>query len=215
MYFAEMEGAVANSVVLSGPTVDGLRREWSRLGAAGTWWSGAERVAIARVARLAGAGRVPQEDQLSDVAVEAAATVAAEPTKLSANVIERFVSEGLSTDRYTEIVGVVARVVAVDTAVRGSGAPLEQLPTPEDGAPRRTIVAAAKKRSAWIPMVGGSNPVTALSAVTAESEAQRDLHAALYLSYEEMDDFSIVKQLNRAQLELVAARTSLINECVF
>jgi hypothetical protein len=215
MYFAETRGTVAHSVALSGPTLDGLRREWHRLGAAGTWWSGAERVAIARVARLAGAGEVPHEDQLSDVAVEATATVAAAPTKLSANVIERFISEGLSTEKYTEIVGVVARVVAVDTAVRGSGAPLEQLPAPEDGAPSRTIVAAAKKRSAWIPMVGGSNPVTALSAVAAESEAQRDLHAALYLSYEQMGDLSIVKQLNRAQLELVAARTSFINECVF
>jgi hypothetical protein len=215
MYFAETEGTVANSVVLSGPTLDGLRREWSRLGAAGTWWSGAERVAIARVARLAASGEVPQDDQLPDVAVEAAGTVATAPTKLSANVIGRFVSEGLSTDKYTEIVGVVARVVAVDTAVRGTGAPIEPLPTPEPGEPSRRTVPDAKKRSAWIPMVGGSNPVTALSAVTAESEAQRGLHAALYLSYEEMGDLSIVKQLSRAQLELVAARTSLINECVF
>ena len=64
-------------------------------------------------------------------------------------------------------------------------------------------------------MVGAAGATSALSAVTAEDRAQEQLHGALYLSYFEMGNFGIEKGLNRPQMELLAARTSLVNDCYF
>jgi hypothetical protein len=64
-------------------------------------------------------------------------------------------------------------------------------------------------------MVGGSSIVQALSLVPAESAAQEDLHGALYLTYEAMAEPVHRSGLNRVQMELVAARTSAVNECFY
>ena len=55
----------------------------------------------------------------------------------------------------------------------------------------------------------------ALDHVPAETEAMKDLHGALYLTLEEMGDPLIRKDLGRPQLELVAARVSVLNECFY
>ena len=41
------------------------------------------------------------------------------------------------------------------------------------------------------------------------------LHGPAYLTFQEMGDPAIQKGLSRAQIELVASRTSSINECFF
>jgi hypothetical protein len=64
-------------------------------------------------------------------------------------------------------------------------------------------------------MVGGASITQALSLVDAESVAQEDMHGPLYLTYEGMAEFDYVAGLSRAQMELVAARTSAINECFY
>lgn len=213
----------AGALEMSDERVHGLRREWFRMGNAGTWFTGAERVALAQVAREAlwGLGHSNESSNglastvLSPPAIKAAQIIAVDATALSESSIDRFESEGLSRYAYIEIVGIVARLIAVDTLTVGIGAGLEPLPVPKDGQPAELVPEGAKKRAAWVPMVGAANPVTALSGVTAECDAQRDLHGVLYLSYEEMGDLEIEKDLSRAQLELVAARTSLLNQCVF
>jgi hypothetical protein len=57
--------------------------------------------------------------------------------------------------------------------------------------------------------------LTCFSAVQQEFDAWDDLHSQLYLSMEEMRDTSIVKDLHRAQIELLAARTSNYNDCFY
>ena len=42
-----------------------------------------------------------------------------------------------------------------------------------------------------------------------------ELHGVLYLSLDEMADPTIEKTLTRAQMELIAARTSLLNDCFY
>ncbi len=46
-------------------------------------------------------------------------------------------------------------------------------------------------------------------------EAQQHLHGPIYLTYEEMADLDFRRGLHRSQMELVAARTSAINECFY
>ncbi|MFQ5517956.1 MAG: alkylhydroperoxidase-related (seleno)protein, partial [Acidimicrobiia bacterium] len=52
---------------------DLFHREWQRLSGPGCWWSGAERVALARAARRARAGEPEAATEVPAAAVEAAA----------------------------------------------------------------------------------------------------------------------------------------------
>lgn len=198
------------------------RKQWDAIAAPGTWWTGRERVAIAAAARSAHYGEsetkvveIENAAGLSSAARRAAALVASTPHSIDSRVVDELEAQGLDRLAYTEIVGVVARVVAIDTATRGVGAELPPLPAPRLGEPSRDTVAGARRRAAFVPMVGGAGPTTALSAVPREDRDQEELHGALYLAYSEMGDLTIVKGLARAQMEAVAARTSLINSCHF
>ena len=64
-------------------------------------------------------------------------------------------------------------------------------------------------------MVGPTSIIQALSLVPAESAAQREIHGPLYMSYEQMADYGFRRTLDRAQMELIAARVSAVNECFY
>ncbi len=197
---------------------DGLDREWARLAAAGTWWTGAERVAMARVARAARATDSGRADlasaPLPEAAVEAAERLSADP-HVDLPWVEDLERRGLDRRAYVEVLGIVARLNAVDTFLFGIGSSPRRLPDPRPGEPTRATVPDAVMNGGFVPTVGPASAPNALSAVAAETEALMDLHGVLYLSMAEMGDLEIVKDLNRCQIELVAARTSLLNECFF
>lgn len=194
-----------------------LGRVWHGLAAPGTWWTGQERTSIAAVARAAyESGESPGAGALSAAATEAAALLAHEPSAVTKERISDWESRGLSASHYVELVGIVARLTAVDTFHRALELELEALPTAEAGEPSRTLPETpATVTKAWVPMVGPPTIPTSLSAVPAEMVALEMLHGSMYLSYEEMGDPAITRGLTRAQIELVASRTSAINECFF
>ena len=183
---------------------------WAGLGTPGTWMTADERNAVARVARGSGA-----EVHGDEPAARAAVLVAHHASTLSADTVDELESRGLRREQYVEIVGVVSRVAAIDTFERGIGRPERSLPVATPGAPSRDLVVAARRRAGWVPTVGAIGPVTALDAVPAEATAQAALHGALYLSYAEMADLAVVRGLTRAQMELVAARVSYLNDCLY
>ncbi len=191
-----------------------FRREWDRLSLAGTWWSGRERVDIAGAARTARFGGERSPSALSSVAMEAAETTSARPASIRKEWVER-VAEEIGFPRYVEIVGITSRLAAIDTFHQALGVELEQLPDPEPGKPSHSQEPQARAGAAWVPMVGGASITQALSLVDAEATAQEDMHGPLYLTYEGMAELDYVGGLSRAQMELVAARTSAINECFY
>ena len=201
--------------------IDAMQREWVRLGRPGTWWSAGERVAIAAAARRAQAGThdessaVPQPP-VGNVATEAARRLAVAAATTTRDVVAGQPAGGLEHPPYVELVGVVSRVAAVDATHRALGFELESLPDPAPGRATRTPPPAqATAGKAYVPMVGGASIVGALSLVPSEMEAQRDIHGPLYLSYEDMALHDYQGGLHRTQMELVAARTSAINECFY
>jgi hypothetical protein len=189
-----------------------FRREWDRLARPGTWWTGAERVAIAQAARIARGHGV--EAPGASAAAAAAAIISARPASIRRAWVELTAAE-IGYAPYIEVVGVTSRLSAVDTFHIALGVPLEPLPEPEPGSPSHTEEPPARPGAAWVPMVGGVSITQALSMVDAESTAQEDLHGPLYLTYEEMAELDFVRGLSRAQMELVAARTSAVNECFY
>jgi alkylhydroperoxidase family enzyme len=194
-----------------------FRDAWHQLANAGTWWTGAERVSLAGATRSAYEGEPAQEDStLPTPAIAAAIALGQNPAGITEERIAGWEAEGLDSYRYVELVAVVARVTAIDTFHRALELELEPMPAPQSGEPTRILPnPAATKTKAWVPMVGPPTIPTSLSAVPAEMEALEPLHGPMYLSYAEMGNAEIQKGLHRSQIELVAARTSAINECFF
>jgi len=189
---------------------DEFRREWDRMANPGSTWTGAERVALAAAARSEGA----DDSALPDAAVVAAARIYHHPASPTREWVEA-TSDTLGVARYVELVGVVARLAAVDGFHRALGLTLEPLPEPVGGDPTGEIDDRARAGAAWVPMVGGSSIVGALSIVPPEAVAQEQLHGPMYLTYPQMGDVDFRRGLHRSQIELVAARASALNECFY
>jgi len=195
---------------------EAFRHVWTRLAAPGTWWTGPERVAIAAVARAAYASDdIPPVD-LPAPAVEAAEILGRRPAAVTKDHVAKWEENGLDPYRYVELIGVVSQVTAVDTFHRALAVDLEPLPKAIAGEPSNELPETpAKVTKAWVPMTGPPMIPLSLSAVPAEMAALEALHGPAYLAYEEMEDPAYVRGLTRAQMELVAARTSAINECFY
>lgn len=184
--------------------------QWTGLGAAGAWLTGDERIDLIRLAR----GPATDVD-LHAPTRTAAIAVAHHAASITAEAVDDLESAGLPRERYVEIVGVVSRVSAIDTFERGIGRAQRDLPIARPGRPSGSVITAARRRAGWVPTVGAMGPPTALEAVPAEAAAQEALHGALYLSYPDMADLQAERGLTRAQMELVAARVSYLNDCLF
>jgi alkylhydroperoxidase family enzyme len=135
---------------------------WQRLGSPGTWWTGAERLAIARETRAAAdcAFCATRADALSPLttvgqhgiaepslpppAIEAIHRIRTDPGRLGETWFLKLRDAGLGEEAYIELVSVVAVTVAIDTFRRGSGLAPLPFPTAEPGAPSRRRPTGAK-----------------------------------------------------------------------
>jgi hypothetical protein len=187
-------------------------REWDRLSRPGTWFTGAERVAIADAAR----GHTE-----SSPAERAAHLISTAPATITRDWFDALVADGLSAEQYIEVLGVVARLRALDTTRFGLGHLPLPLPEPRDGDPT-PVATEAEIDGSWLPTIGVAFPPTILSAVPPENDAMFDVHGTLYLTPDgnpdgnSMGNMSAAREgLNRSQMEFVAARTSLLNDCFF
>jgi hypothetical protein len=147
------------------------RRAWQRLARAGTWWTGAERMAIAAEVRNAWqcslcktrkaalspytiAGTHDSVSPLSVSAIDVIHRVVTDPGRLTQAWFEKTLAAGELIDaQYVEIVDVVVVVVSLDSFCRGIGVPPHPLPTPAAGAPSRYRPATAQLEAAWVPML--------------------------------------------------------------
>lgn len=203
---------MADEVLDSSTEIDDvIDEQWRGLGEPGTWLDGFERVAVVRAARSSAATAAA-----APVSIEAVAgLVAQNASTITADTVDAIEANGIDRSTYVEIVGVVSRVTAIDTFERGIGCGSRSLPDVVDGAPSRARVPEARRRAGWVPTVGAIGPPTALSSVHRETADQEGLHGALYLSYSGMGDLDADRGLHRTQMELVAARVSLLNDCFF
>lgn len=149
------------------------RSAWERLARPGSWWSGAERVAIAAEARAARgcalcrarkaalsphavAGRHDGTSLLPEAAVDAAHRIASDPGRLTRAWYEKLLAEGLSDGQYVELVGVVSTVANLDALHRALGLPSEPLPEARAGDPSRERP-PTETIGAWVPVLAMSS----------------------------------------------------------
>jgi hypothetical protein len=220
------------------------QRAWARLAKPGTWWTGAERVAIARETRnartcrvcaerkntvspFAVAGAHDSDTSLSATIIDVAHRVTTDPGRLSRKWFQGVLAAGIDDVHYVEALGVIVRTVAIDNFCIAIGAPLHPLPAPEAGQPTRVRPANVADEGFWVPVQPqGSelygegivpNVARALSLVPEEVRAMFDVMPAHYVPMEHVPDatYDAGRAISRAQMELVAARVSAVNECFY
>ena len=189
---------------------------WDGLARPGAGFTGTERIAIARRARAGRLGRTQPDDTLAPALTEVVGTLAATPAVTSQPWVEDAV-EALGEVQYLEVVGIVARVVAVDTFTRVVGVDPQSFPEPIGGDPTPVERSPkARKGRAWVNMVGFPVPPHVLSLVPPEMDATSATAEALYMTGAQMEDpDTSIDGLHRTQIETVATTLSHRNECFY
>lgn len=137
----------------------------------GTWWDGAERLAIATEARAAHAcdlcaerkaalspfsvdGTHTGPGELAPEIVDVIHRIVSDPGRLARSWYERVMAEGLlSEERYVELVSVTVLINAFDVFALAIGSELFSLPEPTPGSPSQKRPATARTEGAWVPQI--------------------------------------------------------------
>jgi hypothetical protein len=220
------------------------RRVWQRMASPGSWFTGAERVAIADETRRARECAVCKERKealspfavdgehesagvLPDVVADVAHRVSTDPGRLTRNWFDQAAAAGLEDDRYVETVAVVSTTVGVDMFCRAIGVPLRPLPDPVDGRPTGNRPAGAKDEGCWVATLPNGNElyqgtslpyvVRAFSLVPDEVRGIIDLLRVQYVTVDKVMDpaHEPGRAISRAQMELIAARVSAVHDCFY
>jgi hypothetical protein len=180
-----------------------------RCARSGTWWTGAERRAIASEARAARDCALCTERKAAlspfavdgdhsgpgDLAAEVVDVIhriVTDPGRLARSWYERVIHDGaLDPERYVELVSVTVQLNALDLFACAIGAAAPGLPAAEPGEPTRARPASARVLDAWVPQIPAG-------------EAGGDDWKALYGEREQ------VAQIGRA-LSLVPAEVEALN----
>ncbi len=187
-----------------------IERAWERLAGPGTWWTGAERLAIAAEVRQAESCGLCRERQQAlspytvdgthdDIgALSAAVVEAIHRLRTDAGRITRAWLDGLlagaegepapADTEYVETVSIVAIVTALDTLDLALGRPRCELPQAIPGEPTRARPAGAKRNLAWVATlapedVGPDDPNP------YPLHGEKNIHRALSLVPQEVINF--------------------------
>jgi hypothetical protein len=182
------------------------RRALHHLARPGTWWDGAERVALMAEARHASscalcrrrkealspaavAGSHDSLGELPDIAVEVVHRIRTDPARLTRRWYEGAIEAGLTPEQYVEIASVVAHTVALDSFARGIGMLPLPLPHPSAGSPNRRRPSGARPGPAWVPWIEATDMTEAEAGTYPASRPPANIHKAMSLVPAEVKSF--------------------------
>lgn len=197
------------------------------IAAPGAWWSGPDRLAIVRAARTAPTcafcaerdvptlpidGEHDNDGELPPIAVEAIHAIRNDSGRLTRRWFDDVIDMGMLPEAYVELVAVTASSVIVDTFAQGMGLDMPELPEGVGGTPTLERSDDVEDAGAWLPLAreGRANILRSLALVPS---ALKLFFATFGRSYYMAPDSQFA--LDRAQVELVAARVSAVNECFY
>lgn len=206
----------------------------NEIAAAGDWLTGRERVAVwaevrdartnpldrARRAALtpnAVDGEHGATPELSAAAVDVVHRTASDPGRLTRAWAQERIAE-LGEETYTELIGVTAIVTVLDRFERAMNRDEQPLPRPIDGEPSRIRPHDVGDVGAWVSQTTGptrANVSRTLSLVPDTNRSWRTLVDTHYSRGAAFADLRWPFALSRPQTELVAARTTALNECFY
>lgn len=184
----------------------------------GSFFTGAERVSMVTHARAArGLETTAPPVQLPVIVAQTAARVAANAQSTRQSDVDAWIASGRDVLAYVEVVAVAAQISGIDSYHLALGGDLAPLPAPVIGSPTGASAPDAQIQNAWVPTVGVALAPTALSALPTESDSRKSLGKIWYLTDDIIHQYGAEpgRELSRPQMELVASRTSYLNECFF
>lgn len=160
------------------PIRDGIaeshRWVWDKIAHPGSWWTGAERVAIAAEVRLAkkcsycaerkkalspnhAKGAHNSQNSLDVELVDAIHRVTTDAPRLTRAFLDKLNLAGINDAAYVEMLGVVVSVISIDVLHEALDFPLELLPVPIQGAPSRYLPVNLTDAGAFVKMLAEDN----------------------------------------------------------
>jgi alkylhydroperoxidase family enzyme len=155
-----------------------------------------------------------------------------DPQRLSKGWFQRMLDGGLSEGQYVEAVGIIAFTAGIDYFCRALGIPPFELPDARPGEPTRHTPEGLSAGGAWVSMLAPEDAVgpetdlygsiafvpniaRALSQVPDHARLLQSETRTHYVDLAALGDPRVGRDLDRIQIELVAARVSAINECFY
>ena len=174
------------------------------------------------------AGHLPPE------AIDAVHRIVTDQGRLSEVWVKNLESAGISDGHYVELVGIVVSIVSIDAFHDALGIMLEPLPSPEPGEPSHyrppglvdadayCLMASPsqigpEERDIYPPIPYIPNVLRALSTVPDAVRSLMEQSSAYYLRDLEVADTTTAggRAITRPQMEFIAGRVSLLNECFY
>jgi len=182
-----------------------LNHAWSRLAAPGTWWSAAERLAIAAEVRNAQVCELCRKRKealspytvqgshddlgaLPDTVVEIVHRIATDAGRLKRGWVNEMLAAEVSEEQYVEAVGVIALTTALDSFDLALGLDLRPLPAPLPGEPQRHRPTGARHDLAWVSTVAPQD-LTPDDRDPYAAHGAKNIHRALSLVPQEVFNF--------------------------
>jgi len=120
---------------------------------------------------------------------------------------------------YVETVALVVQTVPIDLLCDLLGRPRQDLPVPRTGEPSRVVPDGLGQEGAFVPWAVdgwlGPNVARALSFVPEDNSRHMGIVMSMYSGQHFEEMVWRHRALSRPQVELVAARTSAVNECFY
>ena len=213
------------------PILSAFEAVWNGLAVAGTWWTATERLAIVAATRrslplplgeaapdTAGLSDAIGPDGLSPLTHEVVRRLAFDAGRITREwataVIER-----MGLGYYVETVALVVQTVPIDLLCDLLGRPRQDLPVPRTGEPSRVVPDGLGQEGAFVPWAVdgwlGPNVARALSFVPEDNSRHMGIVRSMYSGQHFEEMVWRHRALSRPQVELVAARTSAVNECFY
>ena len=213
------------------PILSAFEAVWNGLAVAGTWWTATERVAIVAATRrslplplgeaapdTAGLSDAIGPDGLSPLTHEVVRRLAYDAGRITREwataVIER-----MGLGYYVETVALVVQTVPIDLLCDLLARPRQDLPVPRTGEPSRVVPNGLGQEGAFVPWAVdgwlGPNVARALSFVPEDNSRHMGIVMSMYSGQHFEEMVWRHRALSRPQIELVAARTSAVNECFY
>ncbi len=201
------------------------RDAWDMLARPGTWWTAAERIAIAERARLLFSLRAtppwlrtvtPSQAGLSDGAVAIVDRITLDAGSIDRPWAEKAIAD-IGDGAYVELIAVVATVVMVDVFAEAVGVARTPLPRAGEGEPSRLRPDGLGDIGAHVVALDpfpAANVARALSLVPEANKLFRCVSVPTY-SAPGFSSLQWQTPLTRPQVELVASRVAAMNECFY
>lgn len=156
-------------------------------------------------------------EELPAAAVEVVHRLATDPGRLTKPWAETQI-DALGEETYTELIAVTSIAIVIDRFDEALGRTLRPLPEPQSGAPTRERPADVGDVGAWVSQALHkirANVSRALTLVPETQQVWRSLVDTFYSRGGEFLELEWNRALSRPQVELVAARTTSLNECFY